>query len=277
MTPRAWRSAIVAIIVTVLLIAGVVLALAAHAADIPASGVRLTSGQPWHTCVPKMIGYRSQYRIENDLFAGKRGKLCIRSTGDNLTVTTNLPAQPGGVVAAPGIRVGGWYGSADPQSVFPVSVRLMPRLTDHVAGNCRAPGEWLEDTDSYGYTSAAAAAGNPAVELVIANCWHDFSTGGHLIRVSGHWWHVSRWVTSGGAQGPHPLILFTLARQSRRVAERLPAFVWQARRHGWWPRAARVLGNTCLQLETWSGGRGLRLALQVTDSTPVIHSLGGSS
>jgi len=244
--------------------------------------------KPWATCAARRIHYFTQatnggpaigYRIGDDLFAGRRGELCISTTltrqGANLTVRSNIPAQPGGVAAAPYIRVGPWYGAGDSQSPFPMPVTAMGRLTLHVNVTGTAPGEWIADTDTYGYRTAAAVTGNPSVELVIATRWHEYLPDGYgRVRVGGHWWSVNHHITGGGTMGPHPLIIFWINRQDPRIAERLPAFIAWARARGWWPAADRVTGNTCLQDEIWSQGRGLRLGLQVTDPMPVIRSGG---
>jgi hypothetical protein len=234
--------------------------------------VRLTSGQHWHTCVPRMIGYRGQYRIENDLFAGKAGRLCIRSTGDNLTVETSVPWQPGGVVAAPSIRVGGWYGSADTQSPFPLAVRHMQRLVDHVTVAGHARGQYLIDTDTYWYPTVAALAGPPGAEIVIANMT-SAGSGQARLRVGHRTWWADHWITCPGVIPCHPLIVLHSARPVRSLAEVLPAFVWRLRQLGWLPSYGWI-GNTCLQAELWSGGRGLRLGLTVVDTSPVIRPLG---
>jgi hypothetical protein len=231
----------------------------------------------WQTCVPRQIDYLTTgYRIDNDLFAGKHGRSCIRSVpggqGANLTITTSASPQPGGVVEAPSIRVGPWYGSGDPASIFPLPVAGMPRIVLHVSVTGHPGGEWLADTDTYGYASVTAVTGNPAVELVIASRWHDYRPAGGRVRVAGHWWRVARWTTGAGSpMGPHPIIVFTLVRQDPRLREVLPLFIAYARGRGWWPAGDRVAGNSCLQGEVWSGGRGLRLGLDVTSSLPVIR------
>jgi len=271
MSPRAWRSAAIAMIVTVVMVAALAWALSASAADIPASGVRLTSGQHWRTCVPRMIGYRGQYRIENDLFAGKAGRLCLRSTGDNLTVTTNVRGQPGGVVAAPGIRVGQWYGSGDPLAPFPLAVRHMQRLVDHVMVGGRAAGQYLIDTDTYWYPSLRALAGPPGAEVVIANM--TAASAGRRLRIGHRTWYADHWITCPGVIPCHPIIVLRSARPAASLAEVLPAFVWRLRQLGWLPSYGWI-GNTCLQAELWSGGRGLRLGLTVVDTSPVIKPLG---
>jgi hypothetical protein len=240
----------------------------------------------WSTCTPRQIDYITEaapngvpvgYRVGADLFAGKRGTLCISSErarfGTWLTVDSSVPAQRGGVAAAPYIRTGPWYGAGDSASVFPMPASSMSPVTDHVGVFGDGRGVWEADTDTFGYRSDQAVSGNPDAELVIATRWRGIREGGRLVHLSGHWWYAQTWITSGGAQGPHPLILFALVHQDDRVSEYLPAFRRWAQRQGWWPRDARVVGNTALQLEIWSNGKGMRLGLSVTDPLPVIHPL----
>jgi hypothetical protein len=248
--------------------------------------------QDWRTCVPQQIDYLTQqlagggelsYRIDNSEFAGQTARACIRSDmteqGANLTVLTNAPYQSGGVVRAPRIMVGQWYNAGGGQSPFPMPARQMQPIALHVVSNCSAPGRWLVDSDSFGYTSDGALFGNPSVELVVANCWQDYTPKGERVRVDGHWWLANHWITGQGSpMGAHPIIVFTLVRQDPKLRERLPRFVTWAGDRNWWPFSiGPVVGNTCLQAETWWGAKGLRLGLDLTDSIPVIRKLGSTS
>jgi hypothetical protein len=249
----------------------------AYAAPAPAPSV----SRPWATCVPRKIDYVTRdgigYRLGDDLFAGKKGRLCIASRavrrGESLTITANVRAQGGAVAAAPYIRVGPWYRAGDTRSPFPMPARAMLAVTLHVSVTGHARGEWIADADAYGYRSGRAVKGNPSIEMIIATRWHDYprKSYGHY-RISGQWWSVNKWVTGKGSpMGAHLIISFWAAHQSDTATERLPAFVGWARRHHWWE--ARTVGNACLQAELWSGGKGLTLGLQVTDPIPVIHAL----
>jgi hypothetical protein len=238
-----------------------------------------TTTKPWKSCKPRAIDYTGMYRIGNDLFAGKQGRLCTTWNGRTLTVDTNLQAQPGGVVAAPYIRVGGWYGANDPDSPFPVPVTDLPRLTIHINVTGNAPGVWQADTDTYGYSTDSTAV-NPAVELVIVTrLYRQMPDYFDRVRVAGHWWSATHWITCPAAlHGCHPLIIFYVNHAVDRIAEHLPQFIRWVRRAGWWPKDVRYVGNTCLQDEIWSGGKGLHLAMQTTlAGLPVISQIAGGS
>jgi hypothetical protein len=272
MTRRTVVSAVFLGLLAALMVTG-----PAHASVKPA--LRIPPGATWHTCTARASIEEGPYLLGDDLFAGRSGRLCIRATTTGTTATiqvlSSVRAQPGGVVAAPYVRYGTWYGAGDPAAFLPQPASSAS-VVDHVKVTGRARGEWLADDDSYYYpTEMDALLRAPSYELVIASRWHDWpgcGSGCRRVRVGWREFLTTAWMTCPGTIPCHLLMLFQPVEQVTSMAEHLTAFTSVVRRLGWLP-AGEWLGNTALQAELWSGGKGLRLSLRVMTTAPVIHPL----
>ena len=232
-----------------------------HAAiDAPAAAI-------WHTCQPRAIDYTGQYRVDNDIFAGRTGKSCIRSvTGHDLTITSNMPAQPGGVVSYPKIYVGQNFTSSDPQSGLPVPVTKAHRYQLNIASAGQpSPGsDYMLDMDVWLSPSKRTADQHGNAELV--NAFRGRGAGGQLMSIGGHWYIVSHWITHmrnayGNAVGAGwPLFLIRAVGTVRTRSIRPATFLWHLRRLGL-VSSREWLDSVSLGVECWSGCKGLTYSM----------------
>jgi hypothetical protein len=247
--PHRFMGAILAALTTLALPA----AAAAHA----------TTTAAWRTCKPQATIRYGIYRIDNDLFAYRRGPSCITVWHNSFTVDRNYQPQPGGVVAYPDIRVGNWFGSRDPGSGFPMPVTNLNGVTLHLVATGRGPGAWLTDVDSMIYKGTNTRAWWRA-ELVIAIRHQNWYPGPYRIwrvKIEHHWYYVNHHIT-GGVPG-WPLTVFWRVRQADHAKVRLGAFLhYMLRRH--WAMPGQYDGVAKFGPECWSGCRHLHFA--VTDT-----------
>jgi hypothetical protein len=219
---------------------------------------------PWTSCIPRRSLHDGIYRVDDDLFQGSKGTLCVRSqNGHDLRVLNNLPASPKGtVVAAPAIRIGSYYGAPDPGSTLPLPVGHIGALTLHVITPGADPsGTYFEDTELFFYNSQNTTAEHVGeIEIVTRtspdeNWQHE---GGQLDTIEGRKWWVLPWWTSQNGQ-TWRLVRIMAARNMTSVALHVARFVAVAR--GWPGLPGAYLGNGDLQAELWAGGLGIRLGL----------------
>ena len=218
----------------------------------------------WSTCVPRAIHYDNAYRVDNDIFKGKKGTSCLSGNGSTFTIGRNyLWQKPDTVVAYPAIRFGPYYGSGDPQSGLPVRSTTRENITLHVASTGHSGGWWITDSDSWFFpTSNVTGHGN--YELVIETRWSRNEDGLDKAvwrRVSaGHReWYYDSWITPGGWR----LDAFRLVHETDSLKLRVGTFIWHARQLGDLPHT-EYLANTAFGTECWSGCYGLTDALTVT-------------
>ena len=211
----------------------------------------------WHTCVSQATLRIGTERADNDLFTGRHGPSCITVRGDSLTIGRNYQPQPGGVVAYPDIRVGGWFGSRDPGSGFPLPVTNLNGVTLKLTATGTATGAWLTDVDSMIY--AGTNTRNWWVsELVIGVRHQGWSPGAARVRkvkIGHRWWYVGHHFTGNGARS-WPLTVFWRVRQADHTQLRLGGFLHYMLARGW-VHAGEFDGNAKFGSECWSGCRGL--------------------
>jgi Glycosyl hydrolase family 12 len=248
--------------------AALVIAVPAGPAD-PASA-QLTAAvhrhDPWKTCRPRATLYTGHYRVDNDLFAGMEGPLCITAPdGHSFTIDTNLPGDgrrghSGAVTAYPAIRLGTYFGVEDPGSGLPARVRAMPELLLRVRAAGSAGGTWVTDVDGWLYPPGdAQARGHGSAELVIATRWRGpESPYYNLIRVQGSVWKLYHWNTCSAATVPAcwPITVFRVLHPIDAATIDVTAFLDAMVRAGYLS-SSWYLGSGAFGTEIWSGGKGL--------------------
>ena len=216
------------------------------------------------TCATQQTYRYGPYRVDNDLFTGRRGPSCITVTGPSLTIDAAYQAQPGGVVAYPNIRYGPKFGSADDLAQLPLRVDDLGTLALHVRSSCQAAGHWISDVDGWVYGSAGTRTPGIA-EIVIGLCSQGWGEGGVRVKIGPRWYLAERHVTGGGAGWP--LTTFRPLAPARRRVLPVGAFTrWML--HEGWLRPGEWLGNVAFGTECWSGCQGLTDRLVVTGGVP---------
>jgi hypothetical protein len=260
-----------------------VAAVAAFAAVIfgcTCAGAAIVAGQAASTCTPRKIIYTGEYRVDNDLFAGSPGRLCITSAaGHDFTITTAATGDGSDgtartVIAYPKIYVGQNYTSADPLSGLPASVAASSSLTMHLraAGQTTAVSNYITDIDLWLSPTVALAGDHGSTEVVVAMRWqHAGMGGGRKISMAGHWYLIlPPWSTGPGCGTPQaidqltcwPIVRIVAYKQVTSRALRVGKIFWHLRKLGY--LHATILDSADFGTELWRGGKGLTDSLVVT-------------
>jgi hypothetical protein len=206
------------------------------------------------------------YRIYDNSWLNE--KLCVSSTGMNITIASNAHPALGEVVAYPSIQFGPFYGIKDPLSGLPRPVRHFGRMMLHVSSRGHTTGFWLSDVDAWFHPGPSTAA-HGTFELVIVTRSSGPTPGNWpRVRIRGVWYRWNEWVTcQRDAHGQctqltWPLLIFRRMHQSTVARVPFGSFVLRAVRWGFLPRSA-WLGDVAFGTELWSGGRGLTDSMTV--------------
>jgi hypothetical protein len=211
---------------------------------------------PAQTCTARRSLHDGIWRVDDDLFAGMRGPLCITtSDGHDFTVDDSLQAQDGQVVAYPAVRIGDYYGALDPGAPLPARLPAIGQLTLHITSGSAA-GSWQADADLWFFAHGSPMTGRGSFEMVIITRQRDTGRRGRLVRVDGRDWLEAEW--SDHPDGTWPLLAFYLIGQRPAVAIRVADFTRWAVRNAGLPYRD-ILASAACGAEILQGGRGLHV------------------
>jgi hypothetical protein len=260
-----------------------IIAVAAAAAGLVAAAMPASAGTVWSTCQVQATLRTGVYRVDNDEFTGPAytpQRSCITSAdGHDLTIVTGYRPGPGGVVAAPSIRVGPWFASRDPGSVFPVMAGQAGGivLREHASG-LGASGLWLLDTAVWLYSHAnGQVRGHPVaeVEIGIAETPQPAPAGWRLVKIAGTWFWLSHHLTgTPGESDRWPLTVLRPMREHRALTIPLVVYL-RALHHLHDVRLWQLAGSVQMHAECWSGCGGLSYSLVVTGPAAYVPPPGG--
>lgn len=278
-TARVPRRGRMLTIVVIAVAAAVAPGIARAAALSPVAAT--STAAAWSTCTARAIYYDGIYRVDNDLFAGKKGPSCVRSSdGHDITIRSSYKAQGPSVVAYPRVYVGVNYASGDADARLPLRVTQLGKVILRVKSTGSTSGNWLTDSDDWLFpTSNVSGHGN--AEVVIGLRYSRWAPGKGYKRISigGHWY----WALHAPTCEPGTKLCWELTRlraaappnSGRKTAQitarslRIGTFFWHLRKLHWLA-SSEWLGSVAFGTECWSGCKNL------TDSM-TVSGLGSTS